>query len=69
MKKVVVVVGLKSVSGESDVPIKEFFEGKDLKVNDPSQALNFQNPCLTILDGDKELAAFKKWVYWRKLED
>ena len=63
MTKVVVVV-----DAFREVPIKEFFEGKDLRVNDPSQCGSLQIPILTILDGDKELASFKKWSYWRKTE-
>lgn len=59
LKKVVVVVNEDS---------KEFFEAEDLRVINPGSVANVQVPVLVIMDGKKDIAVFRKWHYWKKLE-
>ena len=71
MKKVVVVVGQEVHQAGSAVHVVEFreetFEGKDLKVMDTS-TIGINSKILIIKDGDEDLAVFRDWMYWKKLE-
>lgn len=65
MKIVVVVDGIKEA-------YKEIFEGKNLTADISPNKLNIAGISetnelnfLKIGDGDKQLAAFKEWTYWR----
>jgi len=63
LKKLVVVV-----DAFREVPKKEIFEGENLKVGSPTQSGSINIPILTVSDGDKTIAEFKKWHYWTKIK-
>ena len=71
MKKVVVVVD-KTINycGDSlrlDEWREEEFEGKSLKVIDASE-IGLTSKMLIVKDGNEELAVFRDWMYWKKVE-
>jgi len=55
MEKVLVVVNFEN---------KETFEGKNIEVKFSGDTLNAR---MEIYDGDKLLAQFSEWKYWREL--
>ena len=71
MKKVVVVVAQAKTYVSENLKVDEFreetFEGKNLEVLDTS-TVGVGAKLLIVRDGSENLAVFRDWMYWKKLE-